>query len=92
MPVTKPCVLSALTIERGVFLLDGFLVDTGIRQSAPDPEEGVDVHADVEVTAAKQPLSALTLPHLRLVRVDQQVLVSVRHYRHRKHSSKVRSH
>ena len=79
--MTEHCAFSALTIERGVLLLDGFLVDTGIRQPAPDPEEGVDVHADVEVAPAQQPLSALTLTHLWLVRVDQQVFVSVRHYK-----------
>ena len=85
----EQCVFKALTIERGVFLLDGFLVDTGVRQPATDPEESIDVYADVEVTPAQQPLSALTLPHLRLIRVDQQVPVSVRHYKH-KYSVRVR--
>ena len=58
-----------LTVEGGVFFLDRLAVDAGVGEAGADPEERVDVHADVKVSAPEQPLSPLTLPHLRLVRV-----------------------
>ncbi len=67
------------TVEGGVLLLDGLPVDARVRHATPDAEEGVNVDAGVEVAASQEALPALTLAHLRLVRVQQQVLVPVRH-------------
>ncbi len=79
-------VLFVLTVEGGVFLLDGLAVGAGVGETTPDAEEGVHVHAGVKVASAQQALTALTLPRLRLVRVDQQVLVPVRYYKGKTHT------
>ena len=45
----------------------------------PDAEEGVDEAADVHVGLPDEALAPVALTHLRLIRVDQQVPVPVRH-------------